>query len=71
MLCKPTALMRLVNAGIQEGLEAWRSLVEAHDPSSLARLAGFVQELLSFFFDSDISGCIAQYDRDVDRYERN
>lgn len=71
MLCKSAALTTVVNAGSQEDLEAWRLLVETHEPSSLTRSAGLVQELPSFSFERDIAAGIAQYDRDVGRYEKS
>lgn len=74
MLCKSTALRRIVNAGTQEarqeGLEAWRVLVEAHAPPSFTRSADLLQELISFSFEDDITGRIAHHDRDVDRYAK-
>lgn len=45
MLCKATALTRVVNAGSHEGLEAWKLLVEKHEPSPLTLSAGLLQEL--------------------------
>ena len=48
MLCSGTALTRVVNAGAQEGLEAWRCLVLHHELTSLTRSAGLLQELLNF-----------------------
>lgn len=43
MLCTSTALTQIINAGSQEGLEAWRLLVETHEPSSLTRSAGLAE----------------------------
>ena len=54
MLCKRTALSRVVNAGLQEGLEAWGALVLHHEPTSLTRSAGLLQELLNFSFEGEI-----------------
>ena len=60
-----------VNAGAQEGLEAWRALVLHHEPTSLTRNAGMLQELLNFSFDKARSQqVVVQFDRDIDRYER-
>ena len=44
MLCKETALMLVVDAHAKEGLEAWRALVLHHEPTSLTRSAGLLQE---------------------------
>ena len=70
MLCKTTALTRVVNAGPQEVSEAWRLLVQYHEPSSLTRSAGLLQELLNFSFEGEIAARLAQFDRDIDRYEK-
>ena len=70
MLCKGTALTRGVNAGAQEGLEAWRCLVLHHEPTSLTRSAGLLQELLDFSFEGGTAAQMAQFDRDIDRYEK-
>lgn len=64
MLCKSIALARIV--GTQEGLEAWRSVVEARDPSSLTRSAGLPPKLPRFSFDGDITARIVQYGHVVD-----
>ena len=70
MLCKGTALTRVVNAGAQEGLEAWRCLVLHHEPTSLTRSAGLLQELLNFSFEGETVSRMAQFDRDIDRYQK-
>ena len=46
MLCNGTALTRVVNAGAQEGLEAWRCLVLHHEPTSLTPQCGSVARAL-------------------------
>ena len=61
MLCKATALTR-VNAGAQEGLEAWRALCLA----PWTRNAGMLQELLNFSFEGEIAVRMVQFDRDID-----
>ena len=70
MLCTGTALTRVVNAGAQEGLEAWRCLVLDHEATSLTRSAGLLQELLNFSFEGETAARMAQFDRDIDRYEK-
>ena len=70
MLWKGTVLTRVVNAGAQEGLEAWRCLVLHHEPTSLTRSAGLLQELLNFSFEGETAARMAQFDRDIDRYEK-
>ena len=69
MLYKGTALTRVVNAGAQEGLEAWRCLVLHHEPTSLTRSACLLQELLNFSFVGETVARMAQFDRDIDRNE--
>ena len=65
MLCKRTALMRVVNAGA-----SWRAVVLHHEPTSLTRSAGLLQELLNFNFEGEIAARMAQHDRDIDRFEK-
>ena len=71
MVCKSTALTRVVNAGPSEGLEAWRTLVHHHEPASATRHAGLLLELLSFSFEGDIQERLELFDRDVHRYEQS
>lgn len=68
MCCKSTALARAVSAGTQESLEAWRSLAEAHEPSSLTRSVGPLQESFSASFSRATSPAAQRY-RDVGGYE--
>ena len=70
MLCMGTALTRVVNAGAQEGLEAWRALVLHHEPTSLTRSAGLLQELLNFSFEFETAARMAQFYRHIDRCEK-
>ena len=44
----------MVNAGVQEGLQA----------------SGVLQELLNFNFEGELAASMAQFDRDIDRYEK-
>ena len=65
MLCRGTALTRVVIAGAQEGLEAWRCLVLHDESTSLTRSAGLLQELLmNFSFEGETVSRMAQFDRD-------
>ena len=70
MLRRGTAQTRVVNAGAQEGLEAWRCLVLHHEPTSLTRSAGLLQELLNFSFESETVSRMAQFDRDIDSCQK-
>ena len=57
----------MVNAGAQKGLEAWRALVLHHEPTSLTRSAGLLQEILNFSSEGETAARMAQFDRDIDR----
>ena len=70
MLCKVSALARVVNAGAKEFLEAWRCLVLHHEPTLLIRSTGLLQELLNFSFEGETAARMTQFDRDIDRYEK-
>ena len=70
MLCKGTALTRGVNAGAQEGVEAWRALVLHFEPTSLTRNTCLLQELLNFNFEGEIAERMVQFDRDIDHYAK-
>ena len=69
MITKAAALIRVINAGAGEGLEAWSALPPHHEPASRTRAAGLLQELLSFDVGGDTSAKLVQFDRDVHRYE--
>ena len=69
MLCKESALTRVINAGHGNGLESWRQLVMFHEPASLVRHAGLLLELLSFSFEGDVAARLASFDREAARYE--
>ena len=69
MICKSSALTRVVNAGPGEGLEAWRALVMHHEPSSQTKSAVLLLELLAYDFEGDVSGKLVAYERDIHRYE--
>ena len=68
MLCKEGALTRVVNAGPNEGLEAWRLTKQHHEPFSQTRSAGLLQELLNYDFEGDITSRLQAFDRDCNRY---
>ncbi|CAK0798994.1 unnamed protein product, partial [Prorocentrum cordatum] len=69
MVCRGSALTRVVNQGTTEGLLAWRALCQHHEPSSAARHASLPLDLLSFNFDGDTTARLEQCERDVHRYE--
>eukprot|EP00959_Pyramimonas_sp_CCMP1952_P121504 2540660-Pyramimonas_sp.AAC.1 len=69
MVCRGSALTRVVNQGATEGLLAWGALCQHHEPSSAARHASLLLDLLSFNFDGDTTARLEQFERDVHRYE--
>ncbi len=71
MICKGSALTRVMNAGPEEGLEAWRSWVLYYEPSSQTRSAGLLLELLAYDFEGDVSGKLVAFERDIFCYEQS
>ena len=69
MLCKESALARVVNAGVREGLEGWRALVLHHEPPSNVQATSLLLDLLSFSFDGDINYRLVLFDRGINRYQ--
>jgi len=69
MLCKESALTRIVNAGDGEGLEAWRKLYQHHEPVSATGHAGLLLDLLGFDFSGDIIAKIELFTRKRNQYE--
>ena len=59
---------RVINAGTGESLEAWRSLVQYHEPVTGTRNVGMLLELLSFNFEGDILSRLEVFERDLQRY---
>eukprot|EP00971_Amphidinium_carterae_P333931 6468960-Amphidinium_carterae.1 len=69
MCCRDSALTRIVNVGVSEGLLAWRALCRHHNPSSAARHASLLLDLLAFSFEGDVQARLEEYDRVVAQYE--
>lgn len=69
MIYKAGALTRFVNAGPCEGAAAWRALVMHHEPMSMTRSAGLLQEVLAYDFEGDISGKLVAFGRDIHLYK--
>eukprot|EP00971_Amphidinium_carterae_P046144 908413-Amphidinium_carterae.2 len=69
MSCRDSALTRIVNVGVAEGLLAWRALCRHHNPSSAARHASLLLDLLAFSFEGDVQARLEEYDRVVAQYE--
>ena len=56
MITKGGALTRVANAAVADFLEAGRTQVQQHEPSSATCAAGLSQQLLTFDADGDIHG---------------
>ena len=69
MICKDSALTRIINAGQNEGLSAWRALCRFHEPTTSARSAALLQEVLAFSFEGELQSRLELFDREVARYE--
>eukprot|EP00971_Amphidinium_carterae_P044433 873851-Amphidinium_carterae.3 len=70
MTCRESALTRVINSGDGEGLQAWRQLCRFHEPSSAARHASLLLDLLSFSLaEGDLQSRLEDFDRTVARYE--
>eukprot|EP00971_Amphidinium_carterae_P352084 6492417-Amphidinium_carterae.2 len=69
MLCKGSALTRVVNSGTAEGLQAWRALCRFYEPKTATRHASLLLEVLNFDFQGEPQERIAAFDRVVSRYE--
>ena len=65
MLCKESALARIGNEGVREGLEGWRALVMHHEPPSKAQSASLLLDIMSFSFDGDINYRLVLLDREI------
>ena len=48
--CRQQPLTEVVNSGEGEGMEAWRILVDFHEPAVKSRVAGHLLGLLSWSF---------------------
>ncbi|CAK0792782.1 unnamed protein product, partial [Prorocentrum cordatum] len=48
LLCRHHPLTTIVNAGENEGFQAWRKLVEYYEPNARSRIAGQLLNLLNF-----------------------
>eukprot|EP00971_Amphidinium_carterae_P228593 4534035-Amphidinium_carterae.1 len=44
MICRGSPLTRVINAGQEEGLAAWRALCRFHEPTSATRQASLLME---------------------------
>eukprot|EP00971_Amphidinium_carterae_P319662 6353145-Amphidinium_carterae.1 len=67
MLCKGSALTRVVNSGTAEGLQAWRSLCRFYELKTATRHASLLLEVLNFDFQGEPQERIAAFDRVVSR----
>ena len=61
-MSRQSALARVVNAGVREGVEGWRALVLHHEPPSKVQASSLLLDLLSFSFDGDINYRLVLFD---------
>ena len=70
MVCRAGALDQVVNAGVGEGLSAWRSLCRRFEPNVRSRFAGVLMGILNFDFSGDVIARVEAFEREVAQYER-
>ncbi|CAK0865359.1 unnamed protein product, partial [Prorocentrum cordatum] len=70
LLCRQHPLTTIVNAGENEGFQAWRKLVEYYEPNARSRFAGQLLNLLNFSFTGDVEDRLALFERELLRYEQ-
>ncbi|CAK0830057.1 unnamed protein product [Prorocentrum cordatum] len=70
LLCRQHLLTTIVNAGENEGFQAWRKLVEYYEPNARSRIAGQLLNLLNFSFAGDVEDWLALFERELLRYEQ-
>ncbi|CAK0826820.1 unnamed protein product [Prorocentrum cordatum] len=70
LLCRRHPLTTIVNAGENEGFQAWRKLVEYYEPNARSRIAGQLLNLLNFSFTGDVEDRLAPFERELLRYEQ-
>lgn len=71
MVTAGVALDLVVNSGEQQGLEAWRRLVNRFEPRVRSRYAGLLLEILSSTFSGDIVSRIEAFERQIAEYQKN
>ncbi|CAK0876009.1 unnamed protein product [Prorocentrum cordatum] len=70
LLCRQHPLTTILNAGENEGFQAWRKLVEYYEPRARSRIAGQLLNLLNFSFTGDVEDRLALFERELLRYEQ-
>ncbi|CAK0885065.1 unnamed protein product [Prorocentrum cordatum] len=70
LLCRQHPLTTIVNAGENEGFQAWRKLVEYYEPNARSRIAGQLLNLLNFSFTGDVEDRLALFERELLRHEQ-
>ncbi|CAK0838042.1 unnamed protein product, partial [Prorocentrum cordatum] len=70
LLCRQHPVTTIVNAGENEGFQAWRKLVEYYEPNARSRIAGQLPNLLNFSFTGDVEDRLALFERELLRYEQ-
>eukprot|EP00971_Amphidinium_carterae_P330780 6463992-Amphidinium_carterae.2 len=71
LLTRQQPMTLIINAGEQEGLLAWRRLLEHYEPHQRTRFAGQLLSLLSWDFGdiNDVENRIESFEREALRYE--
>ena len=69
--CRGQAMDVVVNAGAQEGLEAWRQLHARYEPLATTRFAGQLMGLLGWDFSGDMLARVEAFEREVSIYEQS
>eukprot|EP00971_Amphidinium_carterae_P046061 906338-Amphidinium_carterae.1 len=71
LLTRQQPMTLIINSGEQEGLLAWRRLLEHYEPHQRTRFAGQLLSLLSWDFGdiNDVENKIESFEREALRYE--
>lgn len=71
MTCRGPALLKVLNAGDQEGLEAWRQLVRYYEPKVRGRHAGLLSGVLSYQFPDEVEASLEGFERAILQYKKS
>ena len=69
LLTRGESLNIIINAGIGEGLLAWKRLVARYEPAAKARLAGLLLMLMKWTFSGDLQARLELFERELRRWE--
>ena len=65
LFCKGKALKIVLTNKEGEGFEAWRALVNKHEPTSKASVVGKLAEILRTPFDGDLLDTLTTFERKI------